>query len=282
MQLLSEPLVFAVVLAALGAVTGLIAGLFGIGGGIIIVPALATLFALIGVAPDMAMHTAVGISMITIVPTSIASLRVHARHDAIEFPVVRDWAPAVIGGAILGGFVATRLSGASLSLIFAFFVAIMAIYMGLVPADVHMLKAPPRGFLRKKIAFAIGFVSALVGIGGGPLSVPTLVLYRTPIHRAIGTASVIGLLVSLPAAFVFLLTQAARGGTLKLPETGATLHGHFGYIDLVAFAILAPAAMLTAPVGARLTHRLPAINLRRVFAVLLALIAIKMFVAGLG
>jgi uncharacterized membrane protein YfcA len=152
--------------------------------------------------------------------------------------------------------------------------------MGLTPSHMHASKHPPKGVARKSIAFAIGLISALVGIGGGSLSVPTMVMCRTPIHRAVGTASALGLLISLPAAIVFMLSQTAHSAGLTMTMQGAAPLGSFGNVDLLAFVLLTPVTMLTAPVGAKLAHRLPANNLRRIFALFLALIAVKMIIAG--
>ena len=276
---LSHPAVFIATLALLGAVAGAIAGLFGVGGGMIIIPVLVFLYKSSGVASDAAIHGAMGVSLMTIVATSFASYRTHAKHNAIEHSVVRIWAPAVIIGSLSGSLLATQMSGAFLSLIFSAFLAAMAVFLGLVPANWHSLKTVPQPFTKRIIAFVIGFFSALVGIGGGTLTVPALVLCRKPIHRAIGTASVIGLLISLPASLVFLGAQIMKNqaGVFEgdHPVLSNVLH-----LDLLSFAVLVPITMLAAPVGARFAHRLPAGKLRRVFALLLAVIAIKMFLTA--
>jgi len=278
MPSLSDPVVFAACIAILGAAAGLIAGLFGIGGGIIIVPMLAVLFKMRGILPDPAIHAAVGVSMMTVVPTSIASFRAHARRGAIESDIVRAWAPAIIIGSLLGSMAAHTMSGASLTLIFGVFVAAMAAFLGFVPPDLHALTSPPGGAARRVVAFVIGFFSALIGIGGGSLTVPTLVLCRSPIHRAIGTASVIGFLISLPAALVFLAMQIMR---MAAPDDALGTDSIF-ILELITFTVLALMTMVTAPVGARLAHKLPAVKLRRFFAALLAIIAVKMLASGLG
>jgi len=261
-----DPLLFITLLVLLGAAAGGIAGLFGIGGGIVIVPALAMLFKTCGLLPDAAMHAAIGASMMTIVPTSIASIRAHARHDAIDRATVKHWTPTVIGGAIIGGLIALYLSGAALSLIFGVFVGLLALFMGFAPTLRPSPNTSPRGWKQRGLAFVIGFVSALVGIGGGSLTVPTLVISRMPIHKAIGTSSVIGLLISLPAALVYLATHIT----------------HEAVLPLASFGILAPLTMVTAPYGAKLAHRLPAQKLKRVFALLLVVIAVKMLRTGLN
>src|ERR1700722_9517024 len=279
---LPELFAFVVAVIVFGGIAGVIAGMFGIGGGVIIVPMLFTIFKASGVAPDIAIHMAVGTSLLTIVPTSIASLRAHGRLKAIDRETLKTWSGAVVIGALLGGMIANHLSGQALSFIFGMFTAAIAVAMGLPPPNIHSDgRRPPRGFAQKSLAFLIGLISAMVGIGGGSLTVPTLVMYRMSIHRAIGTASAIGLLIALPASFVFMLSQGSLSAS-SLVEGSHMPIGSFGHVDFLAFALLAPVTMLMAPTGARLAHKLPADNLRRVFAVFLALIAIKMLATALG
>lgn len=276
MSTFSDPGLWVAGLAFLGLVAGTVAGLFGVGGGILIIPALAALFKTNGFPPDVTMHAAMGVSMMTVVATSVSSLRTHARHDAIDRTTVVLWAPMVIAGALLGSLIAAYLSGIVLSLVFAVFLAGMAVFLGLLPPHLHALKTVPSLAARRIMAFMIGCFSALIGIGGGSLSVPALVMCRTPIHRAIGTASVIGLLISLPAALVFLVLQLIHGvpSSGLEPEKGISPLLRF---DLMAVATLVPATTLAAPFGARLAHKLNAAGLRRSFALLLAIIAAKMF-----
>lgn len=271
-MILSYPEVaeFAVIIAIAGALAGLIAGLFGVGGGIIVVPVLFAIFKMMHVAPDIAIHMAVGTSLAVIIPTSIASFSTHAKHKAVDRKILKQWGSAVIVGSALGGYVANLLSGATLSLVFGVFAVFIAMLMGFAPPHLRLAKQPPKGWKQRTLAGVIGFISAVVGVGGGSMSVPTLVLCNVPIHRAIGTASAIGLLISLPATIVFMASQAPVG---SLPP------GSLGHVNLIAFALLAPITMLTAPLGARLAHRLHAKNLRRYFAIFLVLIAIKM-IAG--
>jgi uncharacterized membrane protein YfcA len=282
LALMPLPELFAFVLAIVvfGGIAGLIAGMFGIGGGVITVPLLYTIFKSSGVSSDLAIHTAIGTSLLTIIPTSIASLRAHAKHNAVDIAVIKAWAPAIILGAILGGMIANHLSGQALSLIFGFFTAAIAAFMGLTPSNLHAGKKPPKGFAQKSMAFLIGLISAMVGIGGGSLTVPTLVMYRTPIHRAIGTASAIGILISLPASAVFMLSHTSYGANLATAGGGFVPFGNFGNVNILAFALLAPVTMLMAPKGARLAHRLHATHLQRIFAFFLALIAVRMIVAA--
>ncbi|MGE3623154.1 MAG: sulfite exporter TauE/SafE family protein [Bdellovibrionales bacterium] len=267
-----ELLAFVAVLAAAAVCAGVIAGLFGVGGGIVIVPVLFSIFKFAGVEEDIAIHMAVGTSLATIIPTSIASCRAHARHDAVDTAILRQWGLAVIAGAALGGMAATLLSGAALSLTFGIFAIFIAALMGLAPSGLRLAAQPPQGIRQLPLAGGIGFVSAMVGVGGGSLSVPALVMCNVPIHRAIGTASAIGLFISLPATLVFMLSEAPADG---VPP------GTLGHINFLALALLAPITMLAARQGARLAHRLPAVNLRRIFSIFLCVIAAKMIAGAL-
>lgn len=269
----TQLLEFALILFVTGAGAGLIAGLFGVGGGIIVVPVLFAILKLMRVAPDLAIHMAVGTSLAVIVATSIASLRTHARHNAVDRTILKQWSPAIVCGSLLGGYVANILSGPALSLIFGIFTVFIASLMGFAPPHLRMAKHPPKGWKQTPLAGGIGFISALVGVGGGSLSVPTLVLCNVPIHRAVGTASALGFMISLPATAVFMLSKAPAG---TLPP------GSFGHVNLIAFALLAPVTMLTAPIGAKLAHRLHAKKLRRYFAIFLFLVAIKMIADALS
>jgi uncharacterized protein len=263
---------FALFLLLAGACAGLIAGLFGVGGGIVIVPVLFMIFKAMHVPSGIAIHMAVGTSLAVIIPTSIASLSTHHRHGAVDRTILKQWSPAVIIGALLGGYIANLLSGPALSLIFGIFTVFIAALMGLAPPHLRLARHPPKGWKQTPLAGAIGFISALVGVGGGSMTVPTLVLCNVSIHRAVGTASAIGFLISLPATIIFLFSPTLAG---TLPP------GSFGHVNLIAFALLAPVTMLTAPFGARLAHKLHAKNLRRYFAIFLVLIAIKMIAGAL-
>lgn len=277
MLLLSNPVVFVLSLCVLGGLAGIIAGLFGVGGGMILIPALVILFKACDINPSLAMHTAMEVSMMSVVATSLASLRAHARHNAIDTATIKNWAPFVVLGAIGGSVAATQMGGAFLGLIFSVFLGMMAVFLGILPPNMHALKTVPSKLTQKLLASLIGFFSSLIGVGGGFLTVPALVMCRTPIHRAIGTASVVGLLISFPAAVVLLVWQITHADTPMLLN-GRSLTA----IVLTAVVVLVPSTTFAAPIGARLAHQLPAVNLRKIFAVLLALVALKMFLGSMS
>lgn len=269
-QSLTELALLGVGLLATGVVSGITAGLLGVGGGIVIVPVLYHLFTTMGIAEDVRMHIAVGTSLATIIATSTSSVRAHWRRGAVDTTLLRQWGPWILVGVILGTALAGWVRGPVLSAVFATVALLVAIHMGLgsprrVVSD-SMPKQPLRGFL----ATLIGTISAMMGIGGGTLAVPILTMFSFPIHRAVGSASAIGFIIGVPGAIGFVLTG---WGVENLPPFS------FGYLNLLGLALILPTSMLFAPVGAHLAHRLDTTKLRRVFAIFLAVTSARMFYA---
>jgi uncharacterized membrane protein YfcA len=264
---------FAAAILAAGLFAGLTAGLFGVGGGMVLVPALMTIFKMMGVEAAEAVHLAVGTSLATIIPTSIASFRTHAKHQSVDTTILRQWAIPVIIGAAIGGYVANLLPARILTIFFGYFALAIAAYMAFAPAQLRARKALPQGIGQYLLSGIIACISAVVGIGGGSMAVPTMVLCNVPIHRAIGTASAVGLLISLPGTLVFLLSDTINASTLP---------GTVGSVNLIAFGLIALATMFAAPRGARLAHKLSPVLLRRIFAGFLVLIATKMITTALS
>ncbi|MHA1114404.1 MAG: sulfite exporter TauE/SafE family protein [Alphaproteobacteria bacterium] len=257
----------ALALVAAGGVAGTVAGLLGVGGGIVIVPVLYHTFSALGVDPSVLMHLAVGTSLATIVPTAIVSTLAHRRRGAVDAGLLRAWAPGLVVGVVAGGLLAGPLAGVVLIAVFAVIALAVAAHMAFVSADFRLAPAPPRGPGRHLVAFMVGGFSALMGIGGGTLSVPILTVFGTPIHRAIGTAAAIGIIIAIPGAAAFI-----HAGIDVPGRPPASL----GYVSLVGFALIVPATMLTAPFGARLAHGMPVRGLKRVFAVFLTLTSARM------
>lgn len=255
-------------LLATGAVTGITAGLLGVGGGIVVVPVLFHLFTSMNISPDVRMHLAVGTSLATIIATSSSSIRAHWRRGAVDTNLLRQWGPWILVGVLIGTALAGMVRGVVLSSVFASIALLVAIHMGLGSPRKVIANALPSGILRAGIAGTIGAISAMMGIGGGTLSVPTLTLFNYPIHRAVGTAAAIGFIIGIPGAIGFIVSG---WGASSLPPFS------LGYINLLGLALILPTSMLLAPVGARLAHRLDTTKLRRVFAVFLAITAIRMF-----
>ena len=253
---------------ASGAVAGVLAGLFGIGGGVIIVPVLEFVLGLLGVDAAIRMHVAVATSLATIIPTSIASARAHRQRDAVNVDIVRRWSGFVLGGSVLGVLIADRLHGQHLALVFATLALLVALKMVFFPGSRNLANDIPRRAWVPLIPTAIGASSSMMGIGGGTFSVMTLTLFNEPVHRAVGTAALLGLVISVPGTAAFV---AAGWGDPRLPT------GSIGYLNLIAFACIAPATVLAAPVGARIAHAFRPRVLTVAFGVFLLLAAVRMF-----
>lgn len=256
-----------------GAVGGILAGMLGIGGGIVIVPVLEGALAIVGVDASIRMHIAVATSLATIIPTSISSARAHYRRDAIDFPVIRFWSPWIVLGAILGIVISANVSGDFLAAVFAVVAFAVAVKMMLPLDDRNLASDVPRGVFGPIIPVAIGSISTLMGIGGGTLSVTAMTLSNKPIHLAVGTASLFGLVIAIPATAGYILSG---WGNLLLPI------GSAGYVSLLGFAVIAPATVLFAPLGAKIAHALPRRRLSTLFGLFLFVVAVRMALRAFG
>jgi len=258
--------VLAAVLAA-AAAGGLLAGLLGVGGGIIIVPALDLALTMAGADPGMALHVAVATSMATIVPTSISSTRAHARRGFVDGAVIRRWSLPIVVGALAGSLFASRVDARILAMVFGTVAMFSALKM-LLPLDRVVLRPSlPGGLGGAAIPAAIGAISAMMGIGGGTLSVPAMTLCGEPVHKAVGTAAMLGLWISVPATVGYLFADTT--GAAVPPWT-------VGYVSLAGFAVIAPVSWSMAPLGARLAHALDRRKLSAAFGAFLLLVAARM------
>lgn len=253
--------------AAAGLAGGLLAGLLGVGGGIVVVPALDIAYGIAGVPAEVRLHLAVGTSLATIVPTSISSARAHRAYDAVDERVAHLWAPPMVLGAVVGAALAAIAPGQLLAGVFAF-VALAAAARMLLPLEgVRLRDAVPASRAAGLLPATIGLVSALMGIGGGTLSVPALGLLGVPVHRAVGTSAWLGFWIALPAAVGYAVLGWGRPG---LPTWSV------GYVSLLSMALLLPVMWLAAPGGAWLAHRLSQAALRRAFGLFLLAVALRM------
>ncbi|HUR40441.1 MAG TPA: sulfite exporter TauE/SafE family protein [Verrucomicrobiae bacterium] len=245
---------------ATGTAAGLMAGLFGVGGGLIMVPALVFLLPLSGIAPEIVVKVALGTSLAVIAVTSLSSTRAHHRRDGVLWPVFRALAPGLALGALGGAYVAHATPGALLHKIVGVGALLLAVQMwlDLKPAgDAATLPGTPALF---SVGTVIGVLSSLIGIGGGSLTVPFLSWRGVEMRRAVGTAAACGVPIAWAGAAGYV---SAGWNVAGRPEPG------LGYVSLAAFAGLAVASVLAAPYGAKLAHKLSAPVLRRAFAVLL-------------
>ncbi|WP_375282370.1 sulfite exporter TauE/SafE family protein [Pseudooctadecabacter sp.] len=263
------------ILLAVGAVAGTLAGLLGVGGGIVIVPVLywLTEIGMLDVDPTVAIHFAVATSLLTIIPTSISSARAHHRKGSIDLEMFRAWAPYIFIGAFIGGILAANVNAAALSAVFGI-IAILVVVNMLNPKPFVLADAPPtHPVARAAIAGPIGAFSAMMGIGGGTLSVPTMTLMSFPVHRAVGTAALFGLMIAVPGILGYALAGQNIEGLLPFSV---------GFINLPAAIIISIATFIFAPLGANIAHRLNARALRLAFAVFLAISGVKMLSEAFG
>lgn len=263
----SELLMLVALVALAGGFGGMLAGLLGVGGGIVIVPVLEFALGAAGVPADVRMHLAVGTSLASIIPTALSSSRAHRRRGAVDAAVARRWIPPIAAGAALGAASAAFVSGDALRAVFGVVALAVAAIMLLRPESQAAVDGGAATPSSRLWPAGIGFVSALMGIGGGTLSVPALSRRGLPIHRAVGTSAWLGLWIALPAAAGFTWLGLGRAG---LPP------GSLGFVSLPGLAVLVPASVLAAPVGARIAHRLSRRTLRTAFGVFLLLVGLRM------
>jgi uncharacterized protein len=261
-----EPLLI-VYLVVLGLCTGFLAGLLGIGGGMIMVPFITAILTARGVSPDLAVKVAIATSMSTIVFTSISSLRAHHKRGAVRWDIVRGLAPGIVlGAAVASVGVFAVLKGAWLALFFALFVSFSATQMLL-----DKKPKPSRGLPRTPgltgAGSVIGFLSGLVGAGGGFASVPFMTWCNVAIHQAVATSAALGLPIALANTVGYVV---AGQGVVGLPA------GSVGYVFVPALFVIAAASVLMAPLGVKAAHALPVKSLKRVFASVLYLLAAYM------
>lgn len=263
---------FSLAIFAAGVVAGIIAGLLGVGGGIVLVPVLFYLFTLLGVDEAIRMHMAVGTSLSTILVTAFSSTRAHHAKKSIDLALLRSWGPWLLLGSVLGMLVFGSVSSSFLSLVFGSVALLVAIYM-FFSAEPKGESADnfPQGVFRWVMGLVVGSVSSIMGIGGGTLSVPLLSIFKYPMRRAVGTAAAIGLLIAVPGAVGAFLSGLHHPG---LPPFS------LGYVNLLAFAILVPVTGFVAPYGARLAHSIKPAHLRYAFAVFLVFNSINMLASA--
>lgn len=254
--------------AACGAVVGFLAGLLGIGGGMTLVPILAALFVAQSMTPDHTVHLALGTAMASIVFTSTASVREHHRHEAVDWDVVKRMVPGMLFGALIATVASGWIPQRTLALAFAVIVYAGAtqIFLGTKPGAHASMPGPGVVFV---VGTVIGAIAGLVSAGGTFLTVPFMLYCGVRMHTAIGTGAAIG----IPVAIMGTIGYVISGWRVEnLPPWS------LGFVFLPALALLVAASVITAPMGARAAHKLPVQTLRRVFALLLYVLATKMVV----
>lgn len=257
-----------IALATLGCVAGVLAGLLGIGGGIVLVPGLLYIFQALGMESESLIHVCVGTSLALIIPNGLMSARSHWKKDAVDMHLVKVIGVGILLGVAIGTVIADNLAGPSLQLVFACAVVVLAVLMIVDPSRFKFFKAMPPNPWPSAAGTVIGAISSLIGIGGGTLSVPFMTLSTVPIHRAIGTASALGVVIAVPATLGFMY--------IGLGEEGRPPFS-LGYVNGLAWLLILPTSLLSVKLGVWLAHKAPVKMMKRIFAVFLVIVAVKMW-----
>lgn len=264
MTLMIELLLFLVVI---GGLAGVLAGLLGVGGGIVLVPAFFYAFQAMGYGGAQLMQVCLATSLATIIVTSLRSVASHNRKGAVDWDVLKGWAPGIVIGAIVGVLAASALRSVTLQFIFGGLALVIGAYMTFGKSSWRLADQMPSGGRQYLFSPVMGFLSVLMGIGGGSFGVPLMSLHGVAIHRAVATAAGFGVLIALPSAIGFLLLDIAPGS--RPPLT-------IGAVNVPGFLIVIAMTLLTAPLGVKLAHATDAARLKRVFGGFLILVALNM------
>lgn len=254
----------------LGVIAGFVAGLLGVGGGLIIVPVLIVIFQSNNFTADIIVHMAIGTSLASIVFTSMSSIYAHHfQHKAVQWDIVKRLTPGIIFGALLGAVIADFISAKILQKFFGVFELLVAFQMAL-NIKAHAARTLPKLAGMTSAGTGIGVISAIVGIGGGTLTVPFLSWCNIKIQNAVATSSACGLPIAIAGSVGFIITGWNEAA---LPEYA------FGYVYWPAFLAIVISSMLLAPLGAWLAHRLSAAKLKRSFSLVLFVLGMKMLLS---
>jgi uncharacterized membrane protein YfcA len=256
-----------------GVVGGLVAGMLGVGGGIVVVPILYHVLTLLGIDESVSMHIATGTSLATIIPTSFSSVTAHNRKGAVDWDLLRRWALPMFVGVVAGSVLSGIARGQVLAFVFAAVAIPVALHLAFSSENRRLADHLPIGLGGLLLPAGIGGVSTMMGIGGGTVGVPTMTLCGVPIHRAVGTAAAFGAIISIP-------------GTVGAIITGWGAHGlppySLGYVNLLGFVLIAPASYFVAPFGAQIAHDMDRGRLRQMFALFIGITAARMLYDALG
>lgn len=267
----SELAWLAVSLVITGSITGVLAGLLGVGGGAVMVPVLYELFRVIDVPEAVRMHLAVGTSLAVIIPTSIRSYQGHLKKGAVDRELLKQWAPFVILGVMAGAAVAAFVTSGFLKLVFAVIALLNAIKLGFGRDSWTLGPDLPKGLFRPISGGFIGVFSAWMGIGGGVLGNAIMTLYRRPIHQAVATSSGLGVLISIPGMIGYMI--AGWPVMDQLPPLS------IGFVSVIGALLLFPTSLLTVPIGVKLAHGMSKRNLEIAFAIFLSLVAVRFLIS---
>ncbi|RXK00966.1 hypothetical protein CRU98_00510 [Arcobacter sp. CECT 8986] len=265
---MNELLILIPILLGSGIIAGLLAGLLGVGGGIVIVPMLYHIFMYMHIDISIAMPLAIGTSLSTIVVTSIISAKSHHKKGGIDWELSKRWIPFVIFGVILGTVSSKFIDGSNLKFMFGILLLLVSVNMIISSFRTLVIANElPGKFGQSIFATLLGGFASMLGIGGGTLMVPLLTLFSFPIHKAVSTASIFGLIISVPATISYIII----GWNVENLPVAST-----GYVNWIAFIILVPMTMFFAPYGVKLAYKLNVKQLKTAFAVFLACVGLKM------
>jgi len=259
--------VFALGLLLTGLVGGLLAGLLGVGGGIIVVPVLYHVMTVLGVDESVRMHVTIGTSLATIIPTTYSSVVAHSRKNAVDWALLKRWSIPMLVGVLAGSALAAWASGRALALVFGIVALPIAVHFAFNGESRRISDRLPGGAAGLALPVFIGGISTMMGIGGGAVGVPVMTLCGVPIHRAVGTASAFGALISVPGTAVAIMTGW---------QAHALPPWSLGYVNLPGFALIAPTSFFAAPFGAEIAHMVDRRRLRKIFALFIAIISASM------
>ena len=261
----ADLVLLAVSLLGAGVITGLLAGLFGVGGGAVIVPVLYQIFGMVGVPEEVRMHLCVGTSLAIIIPTSISSFRTHFAKGKVLMEVLRVWALPVVAAVILGSYIAAFAPASVLKIVFICVASINAFKLLAGRDDWRLGDSLPGKLGLGTFGLVIGLASSLMGIGGGVISNMFLTLFGVGMHSAIATSAGLGVLISIPGAIGYIVAGWSK--MAALPPLS------FGYVSLLGFLLVAPTSTFLAPYGARLAHNTPKRRLEIAFGLFLVITA---------
>ena len=269
---ISELYPFVIALLVAGVVAGFLAGLFGIGGGAILVPVFYEVLTALGIDESVKMHVAVGTSLAIIVPTSLQSFRKHRLHGAVDMDLLRDFSIVVPLGVICASLITAYISGAGLRIIFAFIAFGIALRLLFAKDNWKLAEDIPKGWVRRISGWLIGFFSTFMGIGGGVMNNTFMTVYGRPMHQAIATSAGTGVLISIPGVLGYIW---AGWGAVGMPPFS------IGFVNLLAFAMLIPITLFMAPFGVKAAHALSKRQLQIGFGLFLILVALRFFLSVL-
>ncbi len=274
----SELAFLAVALLAAGALTGILAGVFGVGGGAVIVPVLYELFVIMEVPEAVRMPLCVGTSLAVIIPTSIRSFNAHRRKGMVDRSIVKMWAVPVIVGVIAGGVIARYAPADLFKAVFVTVAGISAVRLLFGKDSWKLADDIPGPLIMRLYGLVIGVLSALMGIGGGQLSSLFMTFYGRPIHQAVATSSGLGVLISIPGAISYIYAGWPRAA--EFPDVTALQPPlALGYVSVLGFVLFVPTSIWTAPIGARLAHALPKRKLEVLFGLFLIVVCLRFLIS---